>query len=134
MNDMAKKIYVCISIVIVIVLLLFGKGIMKYIERNAEYKIVRRLETDYVYYDRKITVDDLRQFDHDTTYEEMVESLGKENGRWGYGGAWPYYELYDGTYAICYCLSGTEMEQITIVDKKEKKYVLLECSDKWIMQ
>lgn len=115
-----KKICVCISIVIIMFLLLIGKEIINYIERNAEYKIVRRLESDYVYYDRQLTADDFKQFDNNTTYEEMVESLGKENGRWGYGGAWPYYELCDGTYAICYCLPGTKMKQITIVDKKEK--------------
>lgn len=117
---MIRKKYACIIIAIIIVLLLIGKEIMKHIGSKAEYKTVRRLETDYEYYDRKLTVDDFRKFDNNTTYEKMVESLGKENGRWGYGGAWPYYELCDGTYAICYCLPGTKMKQITIVDKNEK--------------
>lgn len=63
----------------------------------------------------------------------MVECLGKENGRYGYGGAWPYYELSDGTYAICSCLSGDRMRAIIIVDKKKKLYTLLEAdwSDIW---
>ncbi len=63
----------------------------------------------------------------------MIECLGKENGRYGYGGAWPYYELNDGTYAICTCLPGDKMRAIIIVDKKKKLYTLLEAdwSDIW---
>lgn len=95
-------------------------------EQNADTKVVCGLVTNYTYYDRKITAADFLQFDHNTTYEEMAKCLGKENGKCGSGGAWPYYELSDGTYAICSCLPENRMIGIVIVDKRKKLYTLLE--------
>ena len=79
----------------------------------------------------RFAVKDIHWSDHNSTYEEMIECLGKENGRYGYGGAWPYYELNDGTYAICTCLPGDKMRAIIIVDKKKKLYTLLEAALAW---
>lgn len=99
----------------------------------ADTKIVNGKEVDYTYYDRKLKSEDFLQFDHNTTYEEMIECIGIENGRYGSGEAWPYYELDDGTYAICTCLSGDRMRAIVIVNKRKKLYTLLEAdwSDIW---
>ena len=97
-------------------------------------KIVNGKEADYAYYDRKLKAEDFLQFDHNTTYEEMVKRIGIENGIYGYGEAWPYYELSDGTYAICTCstrISGDRIRGIVIVDKGKKLYTLLgtDCLD-----
>lgn len=123
---MKRKKYICMGILIFLISIISIRILLNHIKRNADTKIVCGNVTNYTYYDRKIFAEDFLQFDHNTTYEEMVECLGKENGRYGYGGAWPYYELSDGTYAICTCLSGDRMRSIVIVDKRKRLYTLLE--------
>ncbi len=125
---MNRRKYIYISALIGLTFIVSLKIFINYVEKNADTKIVCGSVANYTYYDRKITVADFLQFDHNSTYEEMVECLGKENGRYGYGGAWPYYELSDGTYAICSCLLGDRMRAIIIVDKKKKLYTLLEAT------
>ncbi|GFI03602.1 hypothetical protein IMSAGC005_02439 [Lachnospiraceae bacterium] len=40
-----------------------------------------------------------------------------------------YYELCDGTYAICNCLPGDRMRAIAIVDRNKKLYALLKAEE-----
>lgn len=130
---MKRKKYICMGILIFLMSIISIRILLNHVKKNADTRIVYGMVTNYTYYDRKISAEDFLQFDHNTTYEEMVECLGKENGRYGSGGAWPYYELNDGTYAICTCLSGDRMRAIVIVDKRKKLYTLLEAdwSDIW---
>lgn len=57
--------------------------------------------TDYTYYDRKLSVTDFEQFDHNSTYEDIVDRIGLENGTqgcrghtisWGNQGEWVWDE------------------------------------------
>ena len=57
--------------------------------------------TDYTYYDRKLSVTDFEQFDHNSTYEDIVDRIGLENGTIGSGILRSYYELEDGRFVIC---------------------------------
>ena len=123
---MNRRKYIYISALIGLTFIVSLKIFINYVEKNANTKTVWKLTTDYTYYERNLSAGDFLQFDHNTTYEEMVECLGKENGRYGSGGAWPYYELSDGTYAICSCLPENRMIGIVIVDKRKKLYTLLE--------
>ena len=120
------KKYWCIGILLSLLFIVSGRMFADYIKKTAESKVVWGMVCDYTYFDRKLTKEDFFQFDHSTTYEEMIECIGKENGRYGSGGASPYYELDDGTYAICSCLSGDMMRGIFVVDKRKKLYTLLE--------
>ncbi|MEY8265206.1 hypothetical protein AALA79_02320 [Lachnospiraceae bacterium 64-25] len=124
-----KKKIAFIGIITVLLLGMLGSGITIYIKRRIDSRMVCGLVTDYTYYDRKLTAEDFLQFDYNTTYEEMIECLGEENGRWGYGAAYPYYELCGGKYAICNCLAGSRMRAIAIVDRKKKLYVLLKAEE-----
>lgn len=124
-----KKKIVFIGVIIILLLGMFGRGITIYMKRTIGSRMIRGNMTDYTYYDRKLTAEDFLQFDYDTTYEEMIECIGEENGRWGSGGAYPYYELCDGTYAICNCLPGSRMRAIAIVDRKKKLYALLKAKE-----
>ena len=126
MKDRKREIY--IGLFICLLLIMAGRIILQYMKKMADTKIVYGKESEYTYYDRELTIEDFLQFDHNTTYEEMVECIGKENGGYGYGGAWPYYELSDGTYAICQCLPKSKIRAIVIVNKKEKLYTLLEAN------
>lgn len=128
MQSRKKKTFV-IGIISGLFLIIFLRGGIICMKRTINTRMIWKNMTDYTYYDRKLTAEDFLQFDYDTTYEEMVECIGEENGRWGFGGAYPYYELSDGTYAICNCLSGTKMRSIAIVDRKKKLYSLLKAEE-----
>ena len=41
-------------------------------------RMVAGYKRDYIYYDRKLTVDDFRQFGYETTYQEVVDAVGEE--------------------------------------------------------
>ena len=124
-----KKKIIFIGVIIILLLGVFGRGIAIYMKRTIGSRMIYGNMTEYTYYDRKLTADDFLQFDYDTTYEEMIECLGEENGRWGLGAAYPYYELCDGTYAICNCLQGDTMQAISVVDRKKKLYALLKAKE-----
>lgn len=55
---------------------------------------------DYIHYDRKLTIDDFKQFGYESTCKEIVECLGEENGNIGSGNFYPYYEADNGKYVI----------------------------------
>ena len=57
--------------------------------------------TDYTYYDRRLSVSDFEQFDHNSTYRDIVDRIGLENGTIGSGILRSYYELEDGRFVIC---------------------------------
>lgn len=120
-----KKKIVFIGVITVLFLSMLGRGIAVYMKRGINSRMVYKNVVGYTYYDRKLTAEDFLQFDYSTTYDEMIECLGEENGNWGSGMTYPYYELCDGTYAICNCLPGDRMRAITIVDRNKKLYALL---------
>ena len=88
-------------------------------------RVVAGYERDYIYYDRKLTVDDFQQFGYETTYQEVVDAVGEENGELAYNSFYPYYELSDGTYAVVNFFMGNKVHGIYIADKKEILYHLL---------
>ena len=56
--------------------------------------------TDYTYYDRKLSVTDFEQFDHNSTYEDIVDRIGLENGTIGSGILRSNNELEDVRFFI----------------------------------
>lgn len=95
----------------------------KYMERTACVKKVHNFEADYTYYDRILSDIDFEQFDYNSTYEEVVERIGFENGTIGSGIIHPYYELKDGRFVIC---SGWDkINYISIVNHECHEYYLL---------
>ena len=111
------------------ILLLFIAGMIPVcllMERNEKIKMIAGYKYEYQYYKRRLTIDDFQQFGYETTYSEVIESIGEENGDIGENYFYPYYELCDGTYAIVYFNSrGSNMQGISIADKKEILYFLL---------
>ncbi len=79
--------------------------------------------TDYTYYDRKLSVTDFEQFDHNNTYEDIVDRIGLENGTIGSGVPRAYYELEDGRFVIC-LVWGNEL-YISVVNHEDHEYYLL---------
>lgn len=81
---------------------------------------------DYSYHNRKLTIDEFEQFDYDTTYGEIVEALGEENGNVGSGSFYPYYELLGGKYAIIRFYPGLDhIRSIDIANKYRVLYSIL---------
>ena len=79
--------------------------------------------TDYTYYDRKLSVTDFEQFDHNSTYEDIVDRIGLENGTIGSGVPRAYYELEDGRFVICLVLGNGLY--ISVVNHENHEYYLL---------
>lgn len=79
--------------------------------------------TDYTYYDRKLSVTDFEQFDHNSTYEDIVDRIGLENGTIGSGILRSYYELEDGRFVICLVLGNGLY--ISVVNHENHEYYLL---------
>ncbi len=98
-------------------------GISMYLTRiPRDMKVYGRI-ADYTYYDRKLSVSDFEQFDHDSTYEDIVDRIGTENGTIGSGIARPYYELKDGSFVI---LNRTfERSSLVVVNDKCREYYIL---------
>lgn len=98
-------------------------GISMYLTRiPRDMKVYGRI-ADYTYYDRKLSVSDFEQFDHDSTYEDIVDRIGAENGTIGSGIARPYYELKDGSFVI---LNRTfERSSLVVVNDKCREYYIL---------
>jgi hypothetical protein len=97
-------------------------GIGKYMERAACAKMIRDFAADYTYCDRSLSVNDFKQFDYDSTYEEMIEYLGMPNGLLSISMSLPYYELKDGRFVVC---SFTEKTFIYIANSENIEYFLL---------
>lgn len=96
------------------------------IGRNEKIEMVAGYEYEYKHFKRRLTIDDFRQFGYETTYSEVVETVGEENGDIGENYFYPYYELGDGTYVIIYFNSmGGSIGGISVADKKEILYFLL---------
>lgn len=85
-------------------------------------KMIAGYVYDYAYHNRKLTIDEFEQFDYDTTYGEIVEALGEENGNVGSGSFYPYYELLGGKYAIIRFYP--ELNHIRSIDIANKYRVL----------
>lgn len=111
------KIIVTVFAVIVFMIFLI-KGNL---EENT--KQICGIETAYTYYDRKLSAEDFQNFTHDTTYDEMVDKLGPPNEFWGYGSAWPYYELSNGKFVICIC--SDTIDKIFLANRNERESVIL---------
>lgn len=79
--------------------------------------------TDYTYYDRKLSVTDFEQFDHNSTYEDIVDRIGLENGTIGSGVPRAYYELKDGRFVICLVWGNGLC--ISVVNHENHEYYLL---------
>ena len=79
--------------------------------------------TDYTYYDRKLSVTDFEQFDHNSTYEDIVDRIGLENGTIGSGILRSYYELEDGRFVIC-GVWGNGL-YFSVVNHEDHEYYLL---------
>ncbi len=79
--------------------------------------------TDYTYYDRRLSVSDFEQFDHNSTYRDIVDRIGLENGTIGSGILRSYYELEDGRYVIC-GVWGNGL-YFSVVNHEDHEYYLL---------
>ena len=116
-----KKIYIVILLSIVGTILTCF-----FIGRDGKMKTVAGYNYEYEYHERKLSVDNFRQFGYETTYLEVVDAVGEENGDIGDNYFYPYYELSDGTYAIIYFYSRAgSIGRIDIADRKEILYSLL---------
>lgn len=110
---------IIIDIIILIFIFLFFRG-------NKLEKMIEGCEYDYEYYDRKLTINDFKEFGYDSTYGEVCEKIGGENGNVGSGNFYPYYELNDGTYVIIrFYPSLNHIRSIDIADKNAILYSLL---------
>ncbi len=78
---------------------------------------------NHTYYDRNLSAADFEQFDYNSTYEDIVDRIGLENGTIGSGILRPYYELEDGRFVICGVWS--ERNYISIVNHENHEYYLL---------
>ena len=92
----------------------------KYVERTSKHIKVCGHIADHTYYDRKLSVADFEQFDYNSTYDDIVDRIGLENGTLGSGILRPYYELEDGRFVIC----GVG-DYISIVNHENHEYYLL---------
>ena len=79
--------------------------------------------TDYTYYDRRLSVSDFEQFDHNSTYRDIVDRIGLENGTIGSGILRSYYELEDGRFVIC-GVWGNGL-YFSVVNHEDHEYYLL---------
>ena len=79
--------------------------------------------TDYTYYDRRLSVSDFEQFDHNSTYRDIVDRIGLENGTIGSGILRSYYELEDGRFFI-FCVLGNGL-YFSVVNHEDHEYYLL---------
>lgn len=79
--------------------------------------------TDYTYYDRRLSVSDFEQFDHNSTYRDIVDRIGLENGTIGSGVPRAYYELEDGRFVICLVWGNGLC--ISVVNHENHEYYLL---------
>lgn len=86
---------------------------------------IGNLDAVYTYYKRTLSIKDFEQFDHETSYEDMIMRLGEPNGWVGSGMVWPYYELADHKFAVCHCVRGGKLMQISIYDQRNFEYKLL---------
>ncbi len=76
----------------------------------------------YTYFDRSLSVSDFEQFDYKTTYEDLVDCIGFQNGTIGSGIARPYYELNDGRFVIW---NAAYKKSISVVNSKNHEYYIL---------
>ena len=76
----------------------------------------------YTYFDRSLSVSDFEQFDYKTTYEDLVDCIGFQNGTIGSGIARPYYELNDGRFVIW---NAAYKKSISVVTSKNHEYYIL---------
>ena len=79
--------------------------------------------TDYTYYDRRLSVSDFEQFDHNSTYRDIVDRIELENGTIGSGILRSYYELEDGRFVIC-GVWGNGL-YFSVVNHEDHEYYLL---------
>lgn len=116
---MIIKFVILIGIIILIFLYLFFKD-------NKLEKTIEGCKYDYKYYDRELTINDFKEFGYDSTYMEVYEKIGEENGNVGSGNFYPYYELNDGTYVIIrFYPNLIHIRSIDIADKSAILYSLL---------
>ncbi len=118
---MRKKIYwLCLCGFLSICVVMIA---VKCVKRTSENIKVYGHITDYTYYDRKLSVTDFEQFDHNSTYEDIVDRIGLENGTIGSGVPRAYYELEDGRFVICLVLGNGLC--ISVVNHENHEYYLL---------
>ncbi len=118
---MRKKIYwLCLCGFLSICVVMIA---VKCVKRTSENIKVYGHITDYTYYDRKLSVTDFEQFDHNSTYEDIVDRIGLENGTIGSGVPRAYYELEDGRFVICLVLGNGLY--ISVVNHENHEYYLL---------
>lgn len=98
-----KKIFfgTLISIIIVFISVIIVFKVLKEKENMGTRAIlVGNMIASYEYIDRNIDLDYFYELDDSTTYEEMVNEIGKPNGAMGSGVTMPYYETGDRYVAI----------------------------------
>lgn len=118
---MRKKIYwLCLCGFLSICVVMIA---VKCVKRTSGNIKVYGHSTDYTYYDRKLSVTDFEQFDHNSTYEDIVDRIGLENGTIGSGVPRAYYELEDGRFVIC-LVWGNGL-YISVVNHENHEYYLL---------
>ena len=111
------------AIVFIIIIAMSIALLFYYNKEDSNERTIAGCKYEYTYFDRKLTVDDFRQFGYDSTYEEIVEAVGEENGNIGSGLYIPYYELRGGKYAIIHFSSN--VRRIDIANRFKVLYSLL---------
>lgn len=102
---MKKKIFfgILISIIIVFISVIIVYKVLKEKENMGTGAIlVGNMMASYEHIDRNIDLEYFYDLDDSTTYEEMVNEIGKPNGAMGSGVTIPYYEVGDQYVAIWY--------------------------------
>ena len=72
MNKKQKFRLLVFCVLFICIMLKIGE----YIKETAQVKTVRGFEADYTYYDRRLSVSDFEQFDHNSTYRDIVDRIG----------------------------------------------------------
>ena len=119
MNKKQKFRLLVFCVLFICIMLKVGE----YIKETAQVKTVRGFEADYTYYDRRLSVSDFEQFDHNSTYRDIVDRIGLENGTIGSGILRSYYELEDGRFVIC-GVWGNGL-YFSVVNHEDHEYYLL---------
>lgn len=122
MNKIKKK-SVFTSIFLFVILAFLFKI---YRERTVDMKVVLGRETEYKYFERRLTVKDFEDFNYDTTWNEFIEKIGQPNGTCAFGNPYPYYELNNGKFIVCQFLKENQINQIRLCNESRMyEYFLL---------
>lgn len=98
---MKKKIIVGILIIIIIIcIVIANKYLRESKNMNIQYIIIANKPASYEFFDRNIKIDYFYNLSADTTYEEIVNEIGKPNGMMGSGIMMPYYKADDQYIAL----------------------------------